>query len=72
MTMDEISFPLTGESIELCKLLKVCGLLESGGASKFAIKSSLVKVDGTIETRKAFKVRRGQRVEYKGQFVDVV
>ncbi len=64
--MEEIPFTLTGEFIELFKLLKVTGLCESGGAAKCAISQSEVKVDGQVETRKACKIRKGQRVEFSG------
>lgn len=67
--MEKISFALTTDFIELYRLLKATGLCESGGAAKFAIAQSAVKVDGQIETRKARKVRRGQQVEFGGQVI---
>ena len=69
--MNEVLFPLTGDMIELCKLLKASGLCESGGVAKYAIRNSLVKVDGPVETRKGCKIRRGRRVEYNGQTIVV-
>ncbi|HNX68021.1 MAG TPA: RNA-binding S4 domain-containing protein [Candidatus Omnitrophota bacterium] len=69
--MAETSFILQGEFIELNKLLKVCGLCESGGMAKQAIAQGCVKVDGQIELRKAFKVRQGMRVEYAGHTIVV-
>ena len=69
--MDTISFVLTTEYIELFKLLKVMGLCESGGMAKLAVSQSAVKVDGQVETRKACKIRRGQRVEYGGETIVV-
>ena len=69
--MDTISFVLTTEYRELFKLLKVMGLCESGGAAKCAISQSEVKVDGHVETRKACKIRRGQRVEFGGETIVV-
>ncbi len=67
--MNEIIFSLTDEFIELYKLLKVTGLCESGGMAKCAVSQSAVKVDGAVETRKACKIRKGQRVEYAGQVI---
>jgi len=67
--MSDLTFTLTEEFIELFKLLKVLGLCESGGQAKFAVSQSQVKVDGIVETRKAFKVRRGHRVEFAGHAV---
>jgi ribosome-associated protein len=69
--MNPISFVLTTEYIELFKLLKVTGLCESGGMAKCAVSQSEVKVDGQVETRKACKIRRGQRVEFSGQTIYV-
>jgi ribosome-associated protein len=69
--MEKISFSITTEFIELFKLLKATGLCESGGMAKNAISQSEVKVDGQVETRKACKIRKGQRVEYIGETIVV-
>jgi len=69
--MEEIHFTLATDFIELFKLLKAVGLCESGGAAKYAVSQSEVKVDGQIEIRKACKVRKGQRVEFGGQVIFV-
>ena len=69
--MDPIPFILITEYIELFKLLKVTGLCESGGMAKCAVSQSEVKVDGEVETRKACKIRRGQRVEFGGETIVV-
>ena len=67
--MNEISFELNGDFIELAKLLKAAGLCESGGTAKVAVTHSLVKVNGELETRRGRKIRRGYRVEYEGQTI---
>ena len=67
--MEKISFALTGEFIELFKLLKVTGLCESGGMAKLAVSQSEVKVDGQVEIRKACKIRKGQQVEFGGETI---
>lgn len=69
--VEKISFTLTSEFIELFKLLKATGLCDSGGAAKFAISQSEVKVDGQVETRKACKIRRGQQVEFGREIIIV-
>ena len=69
--MSEISFALTGEFIELYKLLKITGLAESGGMAKQAIAAGYVKVNGVVETRKAFKTRSGSQVEFNGETIRV-
>ena len=52
--MSAINFLIKTEFIELYKLLKAVGLCESGGMAKQAIADSQVRVNGEIETRKAF------------------
>jgi len=56
------SFKIKGEFIELYKLLKVVGLAESGSAAKQLITEGQVCVNGTVETRKGCKIRRGAKV----------
>ena len=67
-----IRFSLNGEYIELYKLLKVTGLSETGGQAGQAIGEGLVKVDGRIEKRKGCKIRRGQKVEFRGETITIV
>lgn len=57
-----IEFELTTEYIELCNLLKLVGLADSGGRGKMMVAEGLVKVDGELETRKTAKIRRGQTI----------
>ena len=69
--MDE--FKLAGqEYIELNNLLKIMGLIESGGMAKIVIAEGRVKVDGTIELRRRCKIRTGQKVEFEGRTIVVV
>ena len=67
--LDPIQFVIKTEFIELYKLLKVTSLCESGGMAKQAIADSQVRVNGEIETRKAFKVRPKMRIEFDGQVI---
>jgi len=69
--MDE--FKLAGqEFIELNNLLKIMGLVESGGTAKIVIAEGSVKVDGTIELRRRCKIRTGQKVEFEGRTIVVL
>ena len=70
--MDTIQFELRGEFIELCNLLKLAGIANSGGQGKMMVSDGIVEVDGAIETRKTAKIRAGQVVEYLGQKISVV
>lgn len=60
--MQEISFSLEGEFVELNQLLKLVGLCDSGGAGKAIVASGEVSVDGQQELRKTAKIRAGQVV----------
>ena len=62
--MQTIDFSLDPgrEFVELNQLLKLVGLVDSGGAGKQVVASGAVRVDGAVELRKTAKIRAGQRV----------
>ena len=62
---------IQGEYIELCKLLKVAGLVMSGGEGKGVVAEGRVTVDGRIETAKRKKIRPGQVVEFRGESIRI-
>lgn len=64
-------FALSGEYIQLNKLLKFVGVSESGGASKALVASGVVTVDGEMELRKTAKIRAGQVVSAGGVAIHV-
>ncbi|MBA4382743.1 MAG: RNA-binding protein [Sideroxydans sp.] len=59
----QLEFQLRGEFIELCNLLKLVGVADSGGAGKALVAEGVVSVDGQVELRKTAKIRAGQVVE---------
>ena len=63
MPLQQITFPLRGEFITLDRLLKACGLAESGGRAKTMVAEGMVQVDGRDELRKTAKIRAGQTVQ---------
>lgn len=65
-------FEITGDYIELIKLLKATGVADTGGQAKIMVENSLVKVDGEIELRKRRKVKPGMKVSVKNQEIEVV
>ena len=68
-----IEFELEGhEFIALNDLLKVVGLVESGGLAKTLIAEGMVSVDDNIELRKRCKIRANQIVEFQGEQIKVV
>ena len=67
-----MEFPIHGEYIELCKLLKAANLVMSGGEGKEVVARGLVTVDGRPEMRKRRKIIPGQVVEFEGHVIAVV
>ena len=65
------TFSLSGDYIELNKLLKVTGLCDTGGSAKYAIENGRVTVDKEVEYRKGCKIRHGQKVEFDGHLIEV-
>ena len=66
-------FSLGGhEYIELNNLLKIMGLVSSGGLAKTLIAEGMVKVDGNVELRKRCKIRDGQVVEFQNETIKVI
>jgi len=59
----EIDFAITGDFIELIKLLKVTAMAENGGHAKLLVDDNLIKVNGVIETRKRAKLKPGDKIE---------
>ena len=59
------------EPVELYKILKFEGLLESGGAAKNAIANGLVEVNDCIEKRKRKKIIAGDTIVFNGEKLHV-
>ena len=70
--MQHIVFELNSEFIELCNLLKLVGIADSGGQGKMMVADGLVKVDGQIDLRKTAKIRAGQHVEFGDQLIQII
>jgi ribosome-associated protein len=66
-----MKFRLEDDYIELIKLLKVTGLCGSGGMAKVAASEGHVKVDGVVELRRRYKVRKGQTVQFEGEIIEI-
>lgn len=66
-----IQFAIRGEYIQLDQVLKATGLCTTGGAAHVAVEHGEVKVDGQLESRKRAKLRPGQKVEYKGETIEL-
>lgn len=67
--MNEIE--ISGEYIELDKILKVENWVASGGEAKFMISEGRVRVNGAVETRKRKKIFPGDVVEFEQNSIRV-
>ncbi len=54
---------ITGDSIRLGQLLKLGGVVESGGDGKELLAAGAVLVNGAVETRRGRQLRDGDLVE---------
>jgi len=71
--MQNVEFNIiNADYVELCNLLKLVGLADSGGRGKTMVAEGLVKVDGLLELRKTAKIRVGQVVECEGTHIHVL
>lgn len=64
-------FKLTGEYIELYKLLKVVNLVATGGHGKMVIENGGVILNGEVEYRKRAKIRKGDKVRFNNHQIDI-
>ena len=64
--MEIVEFLLNRPHVELCQLLKLAGITDSGGAGKRMVAAGEVRVDGQPESRKSAKIRAGQSVQCRG------
>lgn len=55
---------LEKEPVELFKILKFEGIVQSGGQAKAAIADGQVQVNGEIETQKGKKIVSGDIIEF--------
>ena len=62
---------LRDEFIKLGQALKVAGFVDSGVEAKFCIQDGLVKVNGSIETRRGKKLLDGDIVEFDGKKIKI-
>lgn len=55
------------EFIKLGQALKLAGLAGSGVEAKIAVQDGLVRLNGTVETRRGKKVSCNDQVSYNGE-----
>ena len=65
--MQEETFKLRSDVIDLLQLLKAAGYAATGGEAKIMVTDELIVVNGAVEGRKRRKLRPGDVVEIDGQ-----
>ncbi|MAI23438.1 MAG: RNA-binding protein [Crocinitomicaceae bacterium] len=65
--MQEETFELRSDVIDLLQLLKATGYAATGGEAKMMVEDALIAVNGEAEGRKRRKLRGGDVVEIDGQ-----
>ena len=65
--MQDTEFIINTEYVELCNLLKLVDLADSGGRGKAMVAEGMVTVDGELELRKTAKIKPGQIIECEGK-----
>lgn len=62
---------ITTEPVELYKILKFEGMTSSGGEAKLVIEQGLVKLNGSVETRKRKKIVSGDIIEFNDEKIQI-
>ncbi len=69
--MSAITFELKEEFIPLIQLLKYTGVAESGADASDMVISGMVYNNGKPETRKRYKVRKGDVISIGDQLIQI-
>jgi ribosome-associated protein len=62
---------IRGESIRLGQLLKLAGIVDSGGEAKVLLATGEVTVNGEPETRRGRQLRAGDEIRAAGETVRI-
>ncbi len=57
------------ETIPLCQMLKIAGVIDSGGQARFLLEDGIVLRNGVQETAKRRQLRDGDIIEVRGKGV---
>ncbi len=62
---------LSREPVELYKILKFEGMVESGGRAKVVVAAGQVQVNGKVEIQKRKKIVSGDTIEFNGEKISM-
>ena len=62
---------ISNDPVELYKILKLQGIVSSGGEAKHVIAEGQVLVNGKVETRKRKKIAAGDIVEFRNEKIRI-
>ncbi len=64
--------PVRAGVIRLGQLLKLAGVVETGGEGKLRIQEGEARVNGEVETRRGRQLVPGDLVEFAGEVLEIV
>lgn len=64
--------PVRAGVIRLGQLLKLAGVVETGGEGKLRIQEGEARVNGEVETRRGRQLVPGDLVEFGGEVLEIV
>jgi ribosome-associated protein len=67
-----IEFKVTGDYIPMIQLLKAANLVQTGGEAQIAVTEGEVTYNGQVDFRKRLKVKKGDKVEFRGETISVI
>ncbi len=67
-----IEFKLTGDYIPMIQLLKALNLVQTGGEAQIVVTEGEVKYNGEVDLRKRLKVKKGDKVEFRGKTITII
>lgn len=62
---------ITKEPVELFKILKFEGLVNTDGEAKLLIGDGQVRVNGVVETQRRKKIVDGDIIEFRGEHLQI-
>ena len=71
MKMEEVLVQIEGEYIKLDSLLKLSGIIDSGGLAKESIQEGQVQLNGQVCLQRGKKIRPGDKVIFDQYIIEV-